>query len=198
MSLTNVVPLVIQDPGFLFWAPLLTAEPAHAALASTYDADVWPVAWLLLGATEDGKTFSYESKVEPVRVAEFFDPIRWSTTERQGSFAFNLADYTLANLKRSYNGGTLSTVSGTGATLSSKLLPPSPGAETRAMLGWESLDHTFRIIMYQTINSGTIELAYKKAPSFATISCMFNMEVPAGAPQQPWAMYAAGVGRLGV
>lgn len=197
MPLSTAVPLILQDPGFLFWAPLLTTEPIHAALASTYDADPWPVAWIPLGATEDGSEFTYESKVEPVKVAEFFDPIRYSTTERSGSFAFNLANYTLQNLKRAYNGGTVSTVSGAAATLSSRLLPPAAGAEIRAMLGWESLDHTVRTVMYQTINSGTIKHAYKKAPAYATIPCMVSFEVPTGAPQQPFSVYTAGTARLG-
>lgn len=198
MSLVTAPPLILTDPGFLFWAPLLTAEPPHAALASSYDADVWPVAWISLGATEDGSQITYESTVEPIEVAEFFDPIRYATTRRTGSFAFNLANYTLKNLQRAYNGGTLSTVSGAGVTLSSKLLPPSPGSETRAMIGWESLDHTMRIVCYQTLNSGTIQSAYRKAPVKAMIPCMFNMEVPPGAPQQPFAVYGAGTGRLGV
>lgn len=197
MSLVTAVPFVLTDPGFLFWAPLLSTEPTHAALGSTYDADTWPVAWIGEGATEDGSEFSYESRVEPIKVAEFFDPIAWRTVGRQGTFAFNLTNYTLKNLQRAFNGGTLSTVSGSGATLSSKLLPPSPGAEVRAMIGWESLDHTMRVICYQTINSGTIKSAYKTPPEKATIPCMFNMEVPTGAPQQPFAVYAAGVGRLG-
>lgn len=197
MSLTTATPLILQDPGFLFWAPLLSTEPTHAALASTYDADTWPVAWLSLGATEDGSEFTYESTVEPVFVAEFFDPIRWSTTRRQGMMAFNLANYTLMQLKRAFNGGTTATVSGAGVTLSSSLLPPSPGLEVRAMIGWESLDHTMRIIMYQCINSGQIKSAFKKAPDKALIPCVFNMEVPLGAPQQPFKWYAAGTARLG-
>ena len=197
MSLTQAVPLILQDPGFLFWAPLLSTEPAHAVLASTYDADAWPVAWIPLGPTEGGSKSTYNLNVEPVVVAEFFDPIRWSTTGRQGSFAFGLANYTLQNVKRAYNGGVLSTVSGSGATLSSKLLPPSPGAEVRAMLGWESLDHTVRKVMYQCINSGTVESAFARAPAFAIIPCTINFEVPTGAPQQPFADYSAGVARLG-
>lgn len=197
MSLATATPLILTDPGFLFWAPLLSTEPTHAALASTYDLDAWPAAWISLGATEDGSKFTYESKVEAVKVAEFFDPIRWSTTERSGSFAFNLAAYTLKNLQRAYNGGTIATVSGSGVTLSSSLVPPAPGSETRAMLGWESLDHTTRLVCYQTINSGTITSAYAKAPAFATIPCMFNMEVPLGAPQQPFKFYMAGTARLG-
>lgn len=197
MSLSTATPSVLTDPGFLFWAPLLSTEPTHAAAGSTYDADTWPVAWINLGATEDGSQFTYESSIEAVRVAEFFDPIRWSTTDRKASFAFNLTNFTLNNLKRVYNGGTLATVSGSGATLSSSLLPPSPGSEVRAMLGWESLDHTMRLIMYQGINSGTITHAFKRAPAYAVMPCTFNLEVPSGAPQQPFKWLAAGATRLG-
>lgn len=192
---TTAVPNILTDPGYLFWAPLLSAEPTNTAVGSKF-TDAWPVAWISLGATEDGSTFSYETTVEPITVAEFFDPIRYSTTERAGSFSFNLADYTLNNLKRSFNGGTLATVSGGGATLVSSLVPPTPGNEIRAMIGWESLDNTVRIICYQTLNSGTIASAFRKAPAFSVIPCTFNFEVPAAG--NPWKIYTAGTARVGV
>jgi hypothetical protein len=195
MSLSTATPLILTDPGFLFWAPLSSTEPTHAALASTYDADTWPVAWISLGATEEGSTFKYATTVEAVEVAEFFDPIRWSTTKREGSFAFNLANYTLQNVKRVFNGGTIATVSGAGVTLSSSYTPPAPGAEVRAMLGWESLDHTLRLICYQTIQGGEVESAFAKAPSYAVLPCEFKFEVPASGI--PFKMYAAGTARLG-
>lgn len=195
MSLTYATPLILTDPGFLFWAPLLTAEPTHAALASTYDADVWAVAWIPLGMTEDGSKLSYETKVEPIRCAEAFDPIRYSTTERSGSISFMLANYTLNTVKRVFNGGTLATVSGSGVTLSSSYVLPTPGQEVRAMIGWESLDHTMRVIMYQCINSGTIEQAFQKAPAKALLPCTFSFEVPASGI--PLKYYGAGTARLG-
>jgi len=198
MSLTVAPPLIIQDPGFLFLAPLLTAEPAHAVLSSTYDADVIAATWVAGGATEDGSTFSYEVGVEPVYVAEFQDPIKYSTVKRAASLSFNLADWTLKRLARAFNGAITSTVSGSGATLSSKLLPAASGLEIRQMVLWESQDHTFRIVGYQTLNSGPIASPFKKAPSYAVVPCTLNFEVPTGAPQQPFAMYAAGTGRLGV
>lgn len=195
MPLSYATPLVLTDPGYLFWAPLLSTEPTHAAAGSTYDADAWPVAWIPLGATEDGSKVSYETKIEPIKVAEFFDPIRWSTVERSGNIAFNLTNWTLNTVKRVFNGGTLATVSGTGATLSSSYVLPSPGQEVRAMIGWESLDHTVRLICYQTINGGTIEQAYRRAPSLAMLPCTFNFEVPTAG--QPIKYYAAGTARLG-
>lgn len=195
MSLATATPLILTDPGYLFWAPLASTEPTHAALASTYDLDAWPVAWISLGATEDGSTFSYETTVEAIKVAEFFDPIRYSTTERAGSFAFNLASYTLNNYKRAMNGGTIATVTGSGVTLSSSYTPPAPGAEVRAMIGWESLDHTLRFVCYQTMQGGAVTSAFKKAPALAVIPCKFNFEVPTSG--NPFKLYGAGTARLG-
>ena len=189
---TTATPNILTDPGYLFWAPLLTALPSNTVSGSKF-TDAWPGAWLSLGATEDGSEFTYETKVEPITVAEFFDPIRWATTERSGSFAFNLADYTLTNWKRAMNGGTLTVVSGTGATQLNKLVPPTPGTEVRAMLGWESLDATMRVIVYQAFQGGSIKSAFKKAPSTALIPCEFNFEVPASG--NPTEFYTAGTAR---
>lgn len=189
---TTATPNILQDPGYLFWAPLGTTEPVNTVVGSKF-TDAWAGPWVSFGATEDGSEFSYETKLEPVMVAEFFDPVRWSTTERTGSFAFNLADYTLANWKRALNGGTLTVVSGSGTTQLNKFTPPSPGTEVRSMLGWESLDSTVRIIVYQGIQGGTIKSAYKKAPAIATLPCTFNFEIPSTGI--PFAKYTAGTAR---
>jgi len=189
---TTATPNILTDPGYLFWAPVLTAIPANTVSGSKF-TDAWPGAWINLGATEDGSEFTYEAKVEAINVAEFFDPIRWATTERSGSFAFNLADYTLANWKKAMNGGTLSIVSGTGATQLNKFVPPAPGAEVRAMLGWEALDSTMRIIVYQALQGGAVKSTFKKAPAFAVIPCEFQFEVPASGI--PFELYTAGVSR---
>lgn len=194
MPVTLAVPNILTDPGYVMWAPLATAEPTNTVAGSKY-TDSWPVGWLNLGATDDGSKFDYTTKVEPVEVAEFFDPIRYSTVSREGSFAMALADYTLNSWKRAMNGGTLATVSGTGATLLSSYVPPTPGNEVRAMLGWESLDATLRIIVYQCINGSKIESAFKRAPDKALIPVEFQFEVPASG--LPWKMYAAGTARLG-
>lgn len=196
MPVTLGVPTILTDPGYLLWAPLGSSEPANTVVGSVF-TDTWPVAWINLGATEEGSEFAYEVKVEAIKVAEFFDPIKYATTDREGSFAFNLADYTLKNLSRAFNGGTLATVSGAGTTLLSSLVPPQPGSEVRAMIGWESLDRTLRIICGQTLNGGAVKTAFKKPPAKAVIPCQFMMEMPAGA-SLPWKMYTAGTARVGV
>ena len=86
----TATPNVLTDPGYLLIAPLSTAVPTNTVAGSVF-TDAWNVAWINLGATTEGSTFSYSSTVEPIRVAELFDPISYRTTERAGTIAFNLA-----------------------------------------------------------------------------------------------------------
>lgn len=189
---STAVPVVLTDPGYLFWAPLLSAEPANTVVGSKF-TDAWPGAWLSLGATESGSDFTYETKLAAVSVAEFFDPIKWMTTDRTGKFAFALANYTLTNWSRALNGGTLTVVSGSGSTQLNSYIPPTPGTEVRAMLGWESLDSTMRVIVYQGVQGGSVKTSFDKAPKYATIPCEFNFEVPAAG--NPFKFYTAGTTR---
>lgn len=192
---TTATPNVLVGPGFLFWAPLATADPTNTVAGSKF-TDSWPVAWISLGATKEGSAFKASTKVEPIKVAEFFDPIQYATTERSGSLAFSLADWTMNNIKRVMNGGTLSVVSGTGATALNKYEPPAPGAEVRSMLGWESLDSTVRIIFRQCFQGGDVENKFAKAPDLTTLPAEFNFEVPSSGI--PWSIFSAGTARVGV
>jgi hypothetical protein len=181
---TITAPTILKDPGYLFCTPITTVVPTMVAAGSKF-TDAWPAAWLPMGATEDGNTFNYQTNVEAITVAEFLDPIMYSTTSRAGSFAFNLAHYTLQNWFRALNMGAgsltgLTADSGTGATAIYSLSPPDPGAEVRVQLGWESFDNTLRFICYQTLNGGQIQSAFKKAPDKAVIPCTFNFEIPTG------------------
>lgn len=192
---TTPVPNVLTDPGFIFWAPLGTAIPVTAPVASVLPA--LPVAWINLGATEDGSQFNYESRVEAVTAAEFFDPIRYATVERTGNMSFTLIDWTLHNLRRVLNApaSAVSIVSGTGATQLNAFEPPDPGGEVRCMIAWESLASDVRIYLRQTINSGSIGSAFRKAPAKAGFACTFNMEVPSGA--KPFIVHTSGTTRVG-
>lgn len=187
-------PNVLVQPGYLFIAPLGSSVPANTVSGSVF-TDSWPVAWLPLGATEDGSTLSYSSTVEAINVAELFDPVRYETTARTGSVAFNLADWTLSNYRRALNGGVaaLTATSGTGATGLYTVEPPDPGSEVRCMVGWESLDNTLRFVARQCLQGGEVSSAFRKAPDYATIPCTFNMEKPASA--QPFTIWGAGATR---
>jgi hypothetical protein len=189
---TTATPNLLQDPGYLFWAPLGSSEPTNTVAGSVF-TDSWPVAWINLGATDDGSEFTSETTIEPVTVAELFDAVRYNTTGRTSKLAFALADITLANLKRVQNGGTLTVVSGTGATQLNKFTPPTPGNEVRSMVGWESLDATVRLIGYQCIQGGSTGLKNARRPAHASLAATFNMEVPSSGI--PWALYTAGTAR---
>lgn len=192
---TTAVPNVLTDPGYLFIAPLATAVPTNTVTGGVF-TDSWDAAWISLGATEEGSTFAYSTTVEPIMVAEYFDAISYRTTERSGSIAFNLADWTLSNYRRAINGGiaALTATSGTGGTTLGTLEPPEPGDEVRAMIGWESLDNTVRLICHQTIQGGEISSAFSRAPDKALIPCTFQLEVPTAG--KPWTLYSAGADRL--
>lgn len=185
MPPTVATPNILVDPGFLWIAPLGTDEPDNTTTGGVF-TDTVPAAYLPLGATEAGSTFNYSSTVEPIRVAEFFDPIRYVTTERAGNIAFNLADFTLSNYRRAMNGGVAALTPVTGLTT---LEPPDPGTEVRSMILWESTDSTVRLLLRQTIQGGEISSAFQKAPAYATIPCTFNMEVPEVG--KPWVMWGA-------
>lgn len=195
MAATAVAtPNILTDPGYLFIAPLLTAVPTHTSAGGKF-TDTWPAAWLPLGATSEGSEFGYSSTVEPITVAEFFDPIAYRTTERSGTIAFNLANFTLSNYRRALNGGVAALVAtGTAGAEVTELTPPDPGSEVRSMIGWESLDNSLRIVCYQTIQGGEVSSAFRKAPDLALIPCTFNLEVPAAG--KPWRMWAAGTTRV--
>lgn len=191
----TAAPNILTDPGYLFTAPLGTALPTNTVAGSIF-TDSWPAAWLRYGATEEGSEFAYSTSVEPIEVAEFFDPIKYATVSRAGSISFSLADWTLTNYRRALNGGVaaLTPTSGTGATALYTLTPPAPGAEVRAMIGWESLDNTVRLVCFQTLQGGEVTSAFRKAPAKTVIPCTFQLEVPTGATQ-PFTYFGAGAAR---
>jgi hypothetical protein len=183
-------PQVLTDPGYLFWAPLATAEPTNTVTASKF-SDAWGAGWLPLGATTDGSEFSYAIKTENIMVAEFFDPIKIVTTERSGSITFSLADFTAKKLQYALNGGATLVSTGATTTTMTTVEAPNPGNEVRAMIGWESLDNTARIICRQVIQSSEVKFSAKKAPAFSDVPCTFAFEVPLTA--KPFSVYFAGV-----
>jgi len=186
-----VLPELLTDPGYLYWAPLGTALPTAVSTASAF-SDTWPVAWIPLGMTVSGTDFDPNTTVSPIDAAEMIDPITYRTTARTGTISFNLLSVTATNLARAFNGATL-TVTGTTATTITQLDPPVIGTEVRAMLGFESLDNTFRWIAYQVFNSGSLKMSFNKAPATASIPWTGMLEKPAST--QPWSMWTAGAAR---
>jgi hypothetical protein len=191
---TTATPTLLTDPGYLFRAPIGTALPTNTVVGSVF-TDTWAAAWVPVGATDEGSTFAYAMTSEPVMVAELFDPVKYSVTEASGSIAFAMADWTLQKLKMAMNGGTMTLVSGTGATALTSLEPPDPSEVLRCMIGWESLDATTRIIGRQCLNASEVSSAFGRAPSKALIPVQFSFERPAAA--KSFIVYSAGAERSG-
>jgi hypothetical protein len=182
-------PMLLTDPGYLFRAPIGTADPTWTVASSVF-SDAWPAAWVPMGATNEGSTFNYTTNVEPVEVAEFFDAIKQVTVSREGSFAMALADVTASHLAWSLNKAA-GVPSGTGATTMNVVEPPSPGGEVRCMIGWESLDNTVRLICRQVINASAIEIGFRKGADKSLIPMEFQFEVPVGAQPFKWGFAGA-------
>jgi hypothetical protein len=191
---TMTTPLLATDPGFLFYAPLGTAEPTHAVTGSIF-SDTWAAAWVPLGPTEEGSTFNWQTSFDPVTVAELPDPVKMVSTGRTGSIAFALANFTLTNLKRVLNGGTVTTTGATTTTMTT-YTPPNLGAEGRCMIGFESQDATERLILRQVINTAQVTIARRKGSDNANLPVEFTLEAPATG-LAPFEYRAAGVARLG-
>ena len=188
---TLALPALLTDPGFLYWAPLGSTLPTGASTASAF-SDTWPVAWIPLGMTESGTDLDTTVTTSPILSAELIDPLQYRTTARTGTLSFQLLSLTAANLARAFNGAS-TTVTGAGVTLITKIDPPAVGAEIRAMIGFESLDSTFRFVAYQVFNSGSIKLQFNKAPAKTSIPWTGMLEKPAST--QPWSMWTAGAAR---
>jgi hypothetical protein len=188
-------PNLLQDPGFLWIAPLGTAVPANTVTAGVF-SDAVAAAWLPLGATTEGSTFTYGMGVEPVRAAEFREPVAYFDGDAEGNFAFNLMNYTLTNVNRAMNGGVAALVpAGLAGSELTTLEPPAPGTRTRAMILWESTDATVRIMGRQLMNGSEISLNFRKGPETTSIPFQFNMEAPASGAK-PWVAWAAGTTRV--
>ena len=167
---------IALGPGTLYTAAVGAAEPATLVAA-------WDAAWTDLGYTFEGHTFSSESTVEEVEVAEELVPLLYVTTKVVAKAEFTLAEVTATNLSRALNGGTITTGSGF-VTFE----PPAIGAETRRAYAWQSTDGEERMVWRQCFNSGTVEINRRKGADKAGIPFELNLEKPSGL--QPWKYYA--------
>jgi len=154
-------------PGILkLAASLATPEPTDLAAA-------WPAGWLDLGYTDNGSEISIETKFEDVLVEEELDPVAILATGRNPMVSFALAEITATNLKRVFNGGTITAASGC-----VYYDPPALGTEAYCMLGWESNDVQERWIFRKAIQTDAVKIPRRKAPAKATLPAAFRLVKP--------------------
>lgn len=167
-------------PGLLYYTFITTPEPVDL---TTPWATVDPL-WLPFGYTDDGSSFMFDQTFEDIEVAEEFEPIDSMQTKRVTKASFAVAEMTYANLVLALNGATV-TASGSGANHIQTVVPPVVGNVTRIKLGWEAQDHKERWVFHECLQTGSVEIARKKAPNKATIPMEFQALIPA-AGGQPW------------
>lgn len=159
-------------PGILLINPTLGAsEPVDLSGG----AGGWPAGWAQLGYTDSGSVFGIETTFEDVTVAEELDPVQILATARAITVSFSLAEITATNLKRIFNGGTIT--AGSGCVIYD---PPALGAEVYVMLGWESTAVDERWIFRKSIQTAKVEISRQKAPNKALLPAEFRCVVPAG------------------
>lgn len=190
---TIVKPTLLNDPGYLYYAPIGTSLPSNTVAGSIFTDTFGTAPWVWLGMSTTGSVWHYNLTTAAIQAAEALDDIAYRTTGRTASVAFTLMSYTATNLAIALNGAT-KTVTGSTTTTMTQVSAPAPGTETRFMLGWESFDFTVRKIAYQCINSGDIAETFAKAPSTADIPFTVQCEIPTS-PSRPFDTFTAGVAR---
>ena len=156
-------------PGILYLAPLGTTEPTDLGTA-------WDAAWVPLGYTDEGSTVGFNQTFEDITVAEEYDPVDTLQTERSITVSMAAAELTATNLQKAFNGGEITTVAGPPELVTFE--PPPAGQVTRVMLGWEADDGKERWIFRRCVQTGSVEMARRKAPDKATIPLEFRATVP--------------------
>lgn len=164
-------------------------------VAGSVFTDALGASWVPAGVTAEGSEFSYQLSTDTIEVAEYLDPLSYVSTGRQAAVAFDAAQDHLNTWKMALNGGTISTVSGSGATLLSQYEPPTVGSEVRIALFWESDDLTMRKWYPRCFQTGSLTVARKKGADYARFPMSFGLEQPASG--QPFYVWGAGTVRLG-
>jgi len=182
-------------PGYLWWAPLGSAEPTYAITGSVF-TDTVAAPWVPLGATLEGNELETGIDTDTATVAEFLDPVKIVPTARTTTISFSLYNTTAQHYKRVMNGGTIATVSGSGTTLLSSYVPVQAGLEVRGMILFESTDNTERAVLYQVLQVGAITERRRKGADYNVFPAQFRAEVY---PTNSLSIkrYYAGTNRLG-
>lgn len=177
--------------GYLFVAETGIAAPTNTVAGSVF-TDTWPVGWNLWGVTREGHTLNVEIESDQVIAAEYIDALLNITTGRTVTAEFDVMQVHLTNMRRAFNGGTIST-SGSGATLLSTYTLPAVGAETRRQIGWEAVDGTERWWGMQAFQTGSVGIQRRRGADNASLPLTFTLEPDASS--QPIYFAAAGVTR---
>ena len=165
-------PLTLSiGPGHLMF------NPSTSGTEVTDLATGWPAGWVDLGYTEEGSEQSVETKFEDIEVAEELDPVAIMAVSRVIMISFMLAEITATNLKRVWNGGTITSFGGY-----VYYDPVTLGQDQYAMLGWQSDDSQERWMWRKVLQTGKVTMPRQKAPKKALLSVEFRAVKPPSLP----------------
>ena len=164
---------VRYGPGKVYAGPVGTTEPTDLTTALN-------AAWVYIGYTDAGSTFTYTPSYENIEVAETLLPIAKVATGQEMTIEFAFAEITAKNLQYALNGATV-TASGTGATSIDKVEPLAFGAtETRIALLWASDAGDERWVYRRCLQTGAVGVARQRGAAKGTIPASFSLETPSG------------------
>lgn len=155
--------------GKLYFAEVGATEPVDFTSA-------WSAAWIPVGYTDEGHSFTQTPSYDDVTVAEELIPIRSVKTALDMTLEFAAAEITAVNIQKAFNGGTITT--GTGFVTFTP--PAASAADTRVAIGWESDDNTERWVFRKCVQTGGSEITRRKGADKATIPMSFKLEVVDG------------------
>jgi hypothetical protein len=164
---------VKSGPGKLRFAAVSSTEPADLITA-------WAAAWVQVGYTDAGHTFTYTPAFDDVEVAEEYLPIRTVQTGLDATVEFSAAETTSKNIQTALNGGTITT--GTGIVTFD---PPAFGSVTYTAIGWESDAADERWVYRKCLQTGATAFAREKAPSKTLVPMTFRLQT-VSAVIKPW------------
>lgn len=142
------------------------------------------MAWVDLGYTESGVTFTNGLTSSPLMVDEEYYRLTTLVTDKTAQVSFSLAQITAKNLQVAFAGGVITT--GTGDV---QYEPPLAGLETRTMLAWTSVLNDEAYLFRQAFQSGSVATARHKGVPPAVMPVTFELEKPTG--KLPWKWFGS-------
>lgn len=188
---------VRTGPGSFFISAANPVEPSWAAASSQFSNSV--PGFYSGGYTASGLTFTFGAReTTTLTPAEEYEPIRIVTTGI-GSSTMGFDTYGINEqiFKYTMNGGTWSTVGGTGATLVRKYVPPDPGLETRASVIWISADRDEILWLPQVFQTGTPSRTFAKGDTTSGLKGVVFSTEKSATYGYSWAYLTAGAGYTG-
>ncbi len=158
-------------PGRLWIAPLGTSEPTNGS--SALDA-----AFVAVGYTEEGSSFTFDRSFEDIEVAEELEPVDTVNNKTVTMMSFAMAEVTRRNLLAALKGFAGETNSAT------KVSAPAAGSEVAFMVVWDKAETAagnsanVRWLFRRVKSKGSIEVALQKSPNKALIPVEFQVLVP--------------------